>query len=146
MSNSAQPKEQPPLTLEDLTVEMKKLNNNIAQLKKSQRKRNVIMRGVIYGMFTAIGASLGFAFFLSLLTGAIQSAEKIPFLEGLIQRTEIERIVEEYLQNNNKVYVQPSTAPTSIPTETPAPSNTPFPTSTPVATSTPTQNEVIPTL
>lgn len=89
------------------------------------------------GVFTAIGASLGFALFLSGFSSFLQKAENLPFLDRLIDKTHLNLIIERYLHDLER----PTPVPTVVPTRTPVP-----PTSTPVPSDTPTPEvEVTPT-
>ncbi len=120
-----------------LRWEVAELNKNLKLLTNANRKRNVILRGLINGVFTAIGASLGFALFLSGFSGFIQRAENLPVLDTIIDKTHLNVIIDQYLQEIEN----PTAVPTAVPTNTPVP-----PTATPVPTSTPTQEpEVSPT-
>lgn len=117
-------------TQNTLKQELRDLNKNLKALSDTNRKRNVILRGLINGVFTAIGATLGFALFLSIFSGALKQAESVPFLDRLIKSSKIEPIVEQYLEELNK--------PTPKPTNTPVPTSTPSPTPTLEPTVTPT--------
>ncbi len=104
-----------------LKWEITELNKNLRLLSRSNKKRNVIMRGLLNGVFTAIGASLGFAFFLIGLSNFLQKAENYPILDRIIERTHLNMIIQRYLENLENT----NNVPILIPTQTPIPSSTP---------------------
>jgi hypothetical protein len=115
-----------------LKYEIIELNKNLQKLTNVNRKRNVILRGLLNGVFTAIGASIGFALFLTGFSNFIQTAASIPLLDRLIERSHLDQIIEGYLDDLER----PSPSVTLLPTVTKTP-----PTSTPKPTVTlsPTQ-------
>lgn len=82
-----------------LRQEIIELNKNLSVLTKSNRKRSVIMRGLMNGIFTAIGASLGFALFLIGSSRFLQQAENIPIIDRIIEKTHLNIIINRYLED-----------------------------------------------
>lgn len=125
-----------------LKYEITELNKNLQKLTLVNRKRNVILRGLLNGVFTAIGASIGFALFLTGFSSFMQTAESIPLLDRIIERTHLDQIINNYLEEieNPKPTMTPvpSPVPTKIPpTITPKPTVTLTPTTEPRDTITP---------
>lgn len=113
-----------------LRWEITELNKNLKFLTNANRKRNVIMRGLINGVFTAIGASLGFALFLTGFANFLQTAENFPVLDRIIEKTHLDTIIQRYLEDIEKPTPVPTVAPTATripPTSTPRPTDTPIP-------------------
>jgi hypothetical protein len=97
----------------------------LQKLTNVNRKRNVILRGLLNGVFTAIGASIGFALFLTGFSNFMQTAASIPLLDRLIERSHLDQIIEGYLDD----FERPTPTVTPVPTVTKTP-----PTSTPKPT------------
>jgi len=116
-----------------LKNEIIELNKNLNKLTNVNRKRNVILRGLLNGVFTAIGASIGFALFLTGFSNFVQSAENIPLLDRIIERSHLDQIIEGYLDDFERPAPTFTPVPTSIPTKVP-PTSTPRPTQTPTPT------------
>lgn len=116
-----------------LKYEITELNKNLQKLTYVNRKRNVILRGLLNGVFTAIGASIGFALFLTGFSSFMQTAESIPLLDRIIERTHLDQIIEGYLEDFERPTPTITQIPTSIPTKVP-PTSTPRPTQTPTPT------------
>lgn len=112
-----------------LRWEIVELNKNLKLLTNANRKRNVIMRGLMNGVFTAIGASLGFALFLTGFANFLKTAENFPLIDRIVEKTHLDTIIQRYLEDIEK----PTPVPTMVPTNTPVP-----PTATPIPTNTPT--------
>lgn len=123
-----------------LKQEIADLNRNLTVLSKSNKKRNVILRGLLNGVFTAIGASLGFALFLTGFANFLKTAEGVPFVDRLIDKTHLEEIIERYMNDIERPDPTPAPQPSSTPIP---PTRTPIPTvtSVPTVTLTPTDTE-----
>lgn len=114
-----------------LKYEITELNKNLNKLTNVNRKRNVMLRGLLNGVFTAIGASIGFALFLTGFSNFVQTAESIPLLDRLIERSHLDQIIEGYLDDFERPTPTITPIPTitkTPPTSTPKPSSTPQPT------------------
>lgn len=110
-----------------LKSEIIELNKNLKMLTNVNRKRNVIMRGLMNGIFTAIGASIGFALFLSGFSNFLKTAESVPVLDRIIERTHLDEIIQRYVEDVDRP--QPTITPLPTATMVP-PTNTPRPTPT----------------
>ncbi len=117
-----------------LKQEIANLNTSLRKLNTYNRKRNVMMRGLLNGVFTAIGATLGFALFLIIFSRILHGAENIPVLDELIEKTRLYDIIESNLPSSTKPTsvptptVRPSTLPSLRPSATPQPTLDPTPT------------------
>jgi hypothetical protein len=125
-----------------LKQEISNLNKNLRKLNSYNRKRNVIMRGLLNGIFTAIGATLGFALFLIIFSRILHGAERIPFLDELIEKTKLNQIIESNLPIISKPSVVPTVTSRPSVTPKPLPTSTVAPTSTPKLTPTPTDSVI----
>ena len=105
-----------------LKSEIIELNRNLALLTRANRKRNVVLRGLLNGVFTAIGASLGFALFITNFSNFLQSAESVPFFDRIIERSNLEEIIQSYQKDFERP--DPTETPKPTPTLTPIPSPT----------------------
>lgn len=126
-----------------LKYEIIELNKNLAKLTNVNKKRNVVLRGLLNGVFTAIGASIGFALFLMGFSNFMQTAASIPLLDRLIERSHLDQIIEGYLDD----FERPTPTITPIPTITRTPpTSTTRPSSTPIPTpSSGVNNTITPT-
>lgn len=97
--------------------EISVLNSLLSKHVKYFRTSNVIVRGMLYGLFTAIGATLGFTLFLVGLATFLKGASAVPLLDRILEETKLDQIIEQQLNNSN---------PTPIPTATASPSPTPI--------------------
>ncbi|MCA9380582.1 hypothetical protein KC675_05385 [Candidatus Dojkabacteria bacterium] len=123
-----------------LKYEITELNKNLQKLTHVNRKRNVILRGLLNGVFTAIGASIGFALFLTGFSNFMQTAASIPLLDRLIERSHLDQIIEGYLDDFERPTPTVTPIPTvtkTPPTSTPKPTVTISPTEEPRDTTTP---------
>jgi hypothetical protein len=121
-----------------LKYEIIELNKNLAKLTNVNKKRNVILRGLLNGVFTAIGASIGFALFLMGFSNFMQTAASIPLLDRLIERSHLDQIIEGYLDD----FERPTPTITPVPTITRTPpTSTPRPTPSSTPKPTPTTDE-----
>lgn len=125
-----------------LKQEISNLNKNLRKLNSYNRKRNVIMRGLLNGIFTAIGATLGFALFLIIFSRILHGAERIPFLDELIEKTKLNQIIESNLPIISRPSVAPTTTSRPSATPKPIPTGTIAPTSTPRLLPTPTDSVI----
>ncbi len=125
-----------------LKQEISNLNKNLRKLNSYNRKRNVIMRGLLNGIFTAIGATLGFALFLIIFSRILHGAERIPFLDELIEKTKLNQIIESNLPIISKPSVVPTVTSRPSVTPKPLPTSTVAPTSRPKLTPTPTDSVI----
>jgi hypothetical protein len=125
-----------------LKQEISNLNKNLRKLNSYNRKRNVMMRGLLNGIFTAIGATLGFALFLIVFSRILHGAERIPFLDELIEKTKLNQIIESNLPIISKPSVVPTATPRPSATPKPIPTSTVAPTSTPNLLPTPTDSVI----
>lgn len=51
----------------------------------------LILRSFIVGIFTGLGATIGASIVISLLAFTLSQLESVPFLEGIIEKTQIQK-------------------------------------------------------
>ncbi len=61
--------------------------------------RKVIQRGLITGIFTAIGATIGFAIVLVVASKLLSGLKEVPFVDNILQQTKLDVIIESELNN-----------------------------------------------
>lgn len=125
-----------------LKQEIASLNNNLRKLNGYNKKRNVMLRGLLNGIFTAIGATLGFALFLIIFSRILHGAERIPFLDELIEKTKLNQIIESNLPAITRPTVVPTATTRPSVTPQPLPTSTVAPTATPKLLPTPTDSVI----
>jgi len=79
--------------------DLKNLNKNIKELNKSFGKANSfklsLLRGLMVGVGTAIGATIIAAIVIAILIKTIKTAKNIPFMEEIIEMTQIEKFIQQ---------------------------------------------------
>jgi hypothetical protein len=120
------------ITQTDLAASFSALTDAVNKQNKAFTRWETIKRGMINGVATAVGATLGFAILLLLLARLIQGATLIPALDKILDDTGLKRIIEYQLKQIEVKEDDPTPiAPTSTPQPTPLPE--PSPTVTPTA-------------
>lgn len=82
----------------------KKLNsdeqlvNYLENISRANKKRNIILRGLLNGVFTAIGATLGFAIFIFLFANVISSLRQYSLVDSFLADTKLDVIIESQLK------------------------------------------------
>lgn len=71
------------------------LNKNLTKLNKNIEKqlsfKFILLKGVVYGVATVIGASVVAGIVLSILSKTIDSVDDIPLIEDVVDEIEIEK-------------------------------------------------------
>ena len=81
-------------------VELKKYMKRIADTNKMS---NVIFRGCISGVFTALGTTIGFTLFLIVFASLLSGLKQLPFIEDILRETKIDALIEAQLNNLSNV-------------------------------------------
>ncbi len=72
----------------------------------SNRVDQVIVRGCLIGIFSAIGTTIGFALLLGILVQSIFNLRSIPIIDDIVRETKIDLILENQLAQINSEVVQ----------------------------------------
>lgn len=67
-----------------------KINKNLTKLTSV---RHSFLRGVAVGLGSALGATLVLTLLIAFLVRVLQTAERIPYLGGVVDRVNIEEII-----------------------------------------------------
>lgn len=102
--------------LKELTVAIHKQN-------AYNKTYNVILRGFVSGIFTALGATIGFALFMFLAGWVISVTGDIPLISTILRETKLDILIEKQLKLLEDVKDSPQT-PSPSPTPTPSPTGT----------------------
>lgn len=70
----------------------------IKRLVNINRKRNVAVRGLINGVFTAIGATLGFAIVLVISAQVLSSLRQVSIFDQFLSETKLDVLIESQLK------------------------------------------------
>lgn len=72
------------------------LNKNLEELNKRIEKQNslkfIILRGIVYGVSTVIGASIVAGIVISILSATIDSVEEVPILNTIVEEIPVEEV------------------------------------------------------
>jgi len=74
----------------------------INKIADSYKTLNIMKRGVINGIFTAIGATVGFTVFIFLLARFYSGLQNVPIIENFMEVTQLNKVVEYVLQETNQ--------------------------------------------
>jgi hypothetical protein len=74
--------------------ELKKYMRAIADANKTH---NVVLRGLLTGIFTAVGTTIGFALLILLAAGLISNVKNVPILHNFLQQTKLDVLIEDQL-------------------------------------------------
>ncbi len=84
---------------ENSPLAIKELNENILKLNKSFENANsfklTIVRGILAGVGTAIGATIIAAIVITILVKTIRTARDIPVIGDIIEKTQVEKFITE---------------------------------------------------
>src|SRR5690349_2582621 len=87
--------------MERIIKEDKELKLYLKRIADGNKKRYVIMRGLLYGVFTALGATLGFTLVLLISSKLITNLKQIPIINNFLTETKLEVLIEKQLANIN---------------------------------------------
>jgi len=78
----------------DLLLEITRLNKTINRRVKQNKLRYIWIRSFVSGLFSTVGASIGFVLLIIASTKIIQQASEIPILDVILEKTNISQIIE----------------------------------------------------
>ncbi len=87
--------------VEKVIVEDKEFKKYIKRIADSNRKRNVILRGILSGIFTAIGATIGFGLLLFISSALVTNLKQVPIIDRLLTETKLDALIEKQLNEIN---------------------------------------------
>lgn len=76
----------------------KKLMEKLEDVNNSFKWKNVILRGVVNGIFAAIGATVGIGILLLVLARLYSGFQDIPFIDDFMQVTGLDQVVEYVIE------------------------------------------------
>lgn len=103
--------------VEGLTREVRRAMPYAERWAKITSLPELIKRAFITGVFTALGATVGFALLIFFVSKIITSFSGIPFIEKFLEQTKLDKIIDYQLQQIEKRQDTPT--PTAIPTIAP---------------------------
>lgn len=83
----------------------------------SNRWDQVILRGCLIGVFTAVGTTIGFALLLFIAGQFISSFKQVPLLDTILEQTKLDLLIENQL---NRLNENPTTGESETPPPPPA--------------------------
>lgn len=86
-----------------LRFEIQSLTEEVAQMNSNSTFLKLALKGFINGIFSALGATIGFTLVIIFLAQAFKGADKVPLLDTVLQRTQIDKIIDyqlEQIQSN----------------------------------------------
>jgi len=86
------------LELQAIKQELKELNNNIIAQNNYYTFRQIFLRSLVTGLFTALGATIGFAIVILFLASFLNTISGIPFVEDILEQTGIQTIINHQLE------------------------------------------------
>ncbi|MBW7953638.1 MAG: DUF5665 domain-containing protein [Candidatus Dojkabacteria bacterium] len=100
----------------DLKDQLLRMNRNLERQNKYYSRGQVIIRSLLTGIFTALGATIGFTLVLFYLASFVNSLSAVPIINDLLDQTGISKIIDYQIQQidggNNQ---NPSNTPDSYP-------------------------------
>lgn len=100
---------------EELLVEqLKKLNRNLREQNKYYKRSQVVLRSLAAGIFTAIGATIGFGLVIIVLASFVRTISAVPIIDDILKQTKLDQLIEYQLQ---QIESNPSVSPTPSPTK-----------------------------
>ncbi len=84
--------------MNDAQITDQEFKKYIKRLVNINRKRNVAFRGLINGVFTAIGATLGFAIVLVITAQLLSSLRQVSIIDQFLSETKLDVLIESQLK------------------------------------------------
>ncbi|MFQ5492799.1 MAG: DUF5665 domain-containing protein [Candidatus Dojkabacteria bacterium] len=94
-----------------LEGEIRRLNHTMRKRNNYYKRSQVIIRGLIQGIFTALGATIGFTLVILILASFIRTISAVPFINNILDQTGISRIIEYQLDEIEQVDTTPTPTP-----------------------------------
>ncbi|MCS7317805.1 MAG: hypothetical protein NZZ41_05815 [Candidatus Dojkabacteria bacterium] len=83
------------------TQENSELKKYLSMLAQETTFKSKIIKGLITGTFTALGASIGFSITIAILANLISTAKNLPILDIILQETKLDVLIERELNKLN---------------------------------------------
>lgn len=123
-----------------------RLNKNLEKYINAYQYKQVVARGFVNGIFSALGATIGFAIVVFILAQFINILGGVPFISNWIGDAALVQIIENTVQElEEQQHNQQTTTPepTAEPIGTPIPTEIPEPTASPTVEVSPTPDSTI---
>jgi hypothetical protein len=91
--------------------ELTTISNQLVALNKSNRAREVFLRGVINGVASGIGATIGLAIVIFFLSQVFRQISAVPFIDQILKETKLDKVIQYQVQQVEKIGTTP--APTT---------------------------------
>ncbi len=82
--------------------ESKQLSDAIKRFSETFTWKNVALRGLIGGLFTALGATVGIALLFYIIVGVYSGIQGVPILNQLMNATGLDKVVEYVIEQRNE--------------------------------------------
>lgn len=82
----------------DNTVNPQELLHVLTKISNSYSPKNVIIRSLTTGLFTAAGATIGFALLLLILSRLYTGLANVPIVNDFMESTGLDKVVDYVLQ------------------------------------------------
>ncbi len=100
-----------------METDNKEILKYLKRIAKANRADQVIMRGVLNGIFTALGATVGLALIGVIFLNWVGGLKQIPFIDDILRQTKLDVIIENQLNElTNTETSTTSSAASSTPT------------------------------
>lgn len=86
----------------NLEAEIKLLREQVSKQNYRFTTKQVVLRGFTTGLFSALGATIGFAFLVFLLARIISSISFIPYLDTFLESTKLDTLIDYQLEQIEK--------------------------------------------
>lgn len=83
-------------------TEKTQITKLLEEIARANRFPNIVVRGLVTGLFTAIGATIAFTMVLFLFTQLYSGIRGIPILKDIMQATGLNTVVDYALEQVNK--------------------------------------------
>lgn len=75
----------------------KEIKKYLKRIADSSKPRRIVINAIINGIFTALGATIGFALVVIFLAYFLASIKNLPIIDELIRRTKIDQLINNQL-------------------------------------------------
>lgn len=86
---------------QDYQVILEKIKGLEKEMQKQRSWKRIISRAIINGIFASFGATIIFAIILIIFSQLIKSADQIPIINDIIDRTKLEKIIDDQKEESN---------------------------------------------
>ena len=82
----------------NLESEIKLLREQVSKQNDKLATKQVILRGFTNGLFSALGATVGFALLIFIIAKILSSISFIPYIDTILQSTKLDTLIEYQLE------------------------------------------------